>query len=126
MSESLTKTVLIVDDTADIVDLFSVFVKACGCKTVTASDGSEAVEKAQRYKPDLILMDLRMPVMDGYEATQRILAIPELAATPVIAVSAHCINARERSLQAGCRECVPKPTEPETLQELLNKYVGGC
>src|SRR5215831_15017323 len=127
MGSTAAKTILIVDDTVDTVDLLSFCIQAHGCNPVTAYDGAEAIEQAQRYKPQLIFMDIRMPVMDGYEATQRILSIPELAATPIIAVSAHCDGQwRERALAAGCRDCIQKPSDPERFCEAIERYIGGC
>ena len=90
MAPGARKTILVGDDAEDIADLVATLLRMTGCNAITACDGIEAVAAAVKHKPDLILMDIRMPNMDGYEASRRILAIPELAATPIIAVSAHC------------------------------------
>jgi two-component system cell cycle response regulator DivK len=117
----------VVDDTEDIANLVAALLRITGCNALTARDGLEAVAAAIEHKPDLILMDIRMPVMDGYEATRRILSIPALSRTPVIAVSAHCEGDwAARALQAGCIQCVPKPVEPEGLQAIVEDYIGGC
>jgi CheY-like chemotaxis protein len=83
---------------------------------------------ARKCMPDLIFMDLSMPVMNGFEATQRILAIPALSSTPVVATSAHCDDQdwKMRALEVGCVECVLKPLHPDTLEKLVHRFFGGC
>jgi CheY-like chemotaxis protein len=121
------KSVLIVDDTADTVDLLAYCIQSSGCDAVTAYNGLEAVKQAQRHKPDLIFMDIRMPVMDGYEATRQILSIPELASTPIVAMSAHCEGEwRERAIAAGCKDCIPKPTMADAFCDLIEQYIDSC
>jgi|RhiMethySRZTD1v2_1073278.scaffolds.fasta_scaffold386583_1 two-component system, cell cycle response regulator DivK len=120
------KTILIVDDTVDTADLFAACIELTGYKAVIAYDGSDAVEQALRYKPDLILMDLRMPTVDGYEATRRILAIPGLSETPIVAVTAHTEGEwRRRALAVGCVACISKPLSPEQLNRIVERYAGG-
>jgi CheY-like chemotaxis protein len=86
---------------------------------VVAADGEQGVAMAAAEKPDLILMDLRMPVLDGWEATKRIKANPDISHIPIIALSAHAMTGdRERALQAGCDDYDTKPVE---LPRLLGK-----
>src|SRR4051812_18031566 len=119
MTEATTKTILVVDDTVDLVELLATMIRALGHTTVVAYNGEEALEQAARHNPDLILMDIRMPVMDGFEATQRILAMPKLAGTPIVAVSAHCEGDwAKRAFDAGCLACVSKPLDFERIQAL--------
>jgi two-component system cell cycle response regulator DivK len=121
------KTILVVDDNEDISDVVATALQLNGCNAVTARNGAEAVELAMKCRPDLILMDLSMPVMNGYEATRRILAVPELAGVRIIAMSAHCLgNWGEQALQAGCVECLAKPILPGSLEELIQRYLGPC
>lgn len=125
MSERARKTVLVVDDAEDIADLVAILLRMTGCNAITARNGAEALAAAAEHKPDLILMDIRMPVMDGYEATRRILSIPELSRTPIIAVSAHCEDEwARRAREAGCVECVPKPVEPDRLSAIVRDFIG--
>ena len=125
MSDTARKTVLIVDDTEDIADLVATVLRMADFNTVTARDGMEAVSAAVEHKPDLILMDIRMPVMDGYEASRLILAIPELSATPIIAVSAHCGGDwAQKARDAGCVHCVLKPIDPHSLQTMVEDFIG--
>jgi len=121
------KTVLIVDDNQDIRDLFPIVIRMEGCTVVTADNGVQAIEKSALYSPDLILMDIRMPVMDGYEATRRILSTPQFAHTPVVAVSAHGDgNWEKRAREAGCVEWVRKPLDPSQIHDIIGKYIGSC
>jgi two-component system cell cycle response regulator DivK len=122
------KTILVADDTDDITELTATVLRLNGCNVVTARDGSEALDMARKCMPDLIFMDLSMPVMNGFEATQRILAIPALSSTPVVATSAHCDDQdwKTRALEVGCVECVLKPLQPDTLEKLVHRFFGGC
>lgn len=90
---------------------------------VEAANGEEAVELVQRSEPGLILMDLSMPVMDGYEATRRIKALPMLGGVPVVAVSASCDSrVRSKALEAGCIDCVSKPIDLVTIDGLVSRH----
>jgi len=120
------KTVLLVDDSGDLLDLFAVLVGMEGCNAITATNGAEAVQQAFLYRPDLILTDIAMPVMDGYEATRQILSVPQMSQVPVVAITAHYgdIWAR-RALAAGCVECIKKPLLLSELHELIQRYVSS-
>jgi CheY-like chemotaxis protein len=116
--------ILVVDDDADIRELIGMMLKMKGCRVVEAADGRQAVELAPQVNPALILMDLSMPVLDGYEATRWLKAQPELSGIPVVAISAHCDpQHRQRALDAGCSECVGKPVDFHLLGELLKKLL---
>jgi two-component system, cell cycle response regulator DivK len=117
-------TVLVVDDHDDIRELISWQLQARGCTVVEAGNGKEAVELAPRVRPDLILMDLSMPVLDGYEATRQLRVRQETRDVPVVAVSAFCdASNRQKALEAGCVECVPKPVDFGLLDGLLRKHL---
>ena len=124
---STRKTILVADDNDDLRDLLELIVGAEGCSVIQAADGAQAVEKASLAQPDLILMDIRMPIMDGYEATRRILSTTGLSNIPVVAISAHCTGEwKRRALEAGCVECVPKPIQPDELHDIIGRYIGDC
>lgn len=92
---------------------------------VLAEDGSEAVRKAVEEKPDLILMDLKLPVVDGLEATRRIKTRSELARTPVIAVTAYGMEGdEERARAAGCDDFLLKPIDEDQLFLKVRRYIG--
>jgi CheY-like chemotaxis protein len=117
-------TVMVVDDSDDIRELLRVGLQRRGCRVVEAVNGREAVELAARVRPDLILMDLSMPVMDGFEATRRLKAHPDLTQIPVVAVSAFCDPPNRRmAVKAGCDDCVGKPVNLSLLDSLVEKYL---
>jgi len=95
-----------------------------GYRVVEAINGEVAVTVAKQEKPDLILMDVQLPKMDGYEATRLIKADPELAAIPVLAVTSYALSGdREKALKAGCEDYVAKPFRPRELVEKVEKLL---
>ena len=90
-----------------------------GYQVVVATDGADAIEKARAHGPDLLLLDISLPVLDGFEVASRIRADPQLRALPILGLSAHAMQGdRERALAAGCDDYDTKPVE---LQRLLDK-----
>jgi len=120
------ETLLVVDDSDDIRGLICILLRGKGYRVVEAVNGKEAVELASRVKPQLILMDLGMPVLDGYEATRQIRGRRETRDVPVVAVSGFCdaLN-RHKALDAGCVELVCKPVDFGVLDGVLQKYLYG-
>ncbi|MCA1628844.1 MAG: response regulator [Acidobacteria bacterium] len=115
--------VLIVEDFADTRELLMMIVRLRGCVAAEAKDGQEAVELAASERPDLILMDLNLPVLDGWEATRRIRARRETSHIPVVAISAQCQGDwKERAIKAGARECLEKPVNFAAMDSLLDRY----
>ena len=111
--------ILYVEDNEDNVYVVKNRFARVGLTVVVATDGEQGVAMAAAEKPDLILMDLRLPVLDGWEATKRIKANPDISHIPIIALSAHAMTGdRERALQAGCDDYDTKPVE---LPRLLGK-----
>ena len=111
--------ILLVEDNEDNRDMLCRRLQRKGYDVVLAVDGGEGVAMAAREAPDLILMDMSLPVLDGWEATQRIRAAPQTRAIPVIALTAHAMSGdREKSLAAGCDDYDTKPVD---LQRLLDK-----
>lgn len=87
-----------------------------GYRVIEAVHGEEGVRMAKQEKPDLILMDVQLPRMDGYEATRRIKADPELRSIPIIAVTSYALSGdKEKALEAGCEDYVAKPFRPREL-----------
>ena len=118
------KTVLVVDDAPDIRELLGMMLSMKGCRVVEAENGKQAVDLTPQVHPDLILMDLSMPVLDGYEATRWLKAQPESSGIPVVAVSAFCdLDKTEKAFAAGCDECVSKPVDFGLLDGLLKKHL---
>jgi CheY-like chemotaxis protein len=118
------KTILIVEDTELNVDLLTQLLED-DYHLLVATDGEQGVSLATQHHPDLILMDMSLPVMDGYEATKRIKFNPTLAAIPVIGLSAHAMSGdTERALAAGCEDYLTKPLDDRLLLEKLKKFLG--
>jgi CheY-like chemotaxis protein len=123
LAAPVRKVLLAEDQTATIL-LLTDFLDLHGYQIIVAHDGEEAVEKAQRCQPDLILMDIQMPVMDGLEATLRLRRNPDFARTPIIALTALAMPGdRERCLQAGANEYLSKPVSLRTLSETIEKLL---
>lgn len=116
--------ILIVEDVDLNLDLLVQLLED-DYELVTARDGAEGVEIAAREIPDLILMDMSLPVMDGWEATRKIKDNPDLKKTPIIGLSAHAMSGdREKALEAGCDDYLTKPVDDLLLFALLDAYLG--
>ena len=105
---------LVVDDDFDARSIFSFYLKAVGCNVFGASDGRVALVKADELAPDVIVMDLAMPRLDGWETIRRLRQSSWTREIPIIAVSAVPLS-RETAFQAGCDVYLSKPCEPEVL-----------
>ena len=111
--------ILLVEDNEMNLDMLSRRLTRAGYELVIATDGAQAILKAQTEAPDLILMDLGLPVLDGWEATRQLKADPETQTIPIIALTAHVMSGtRESALQAGCNDFDTKPID---LVRLLAK-----
>src|SRR5687767_4185216 len=114
-------TVMVVEDFEDNRFMMRRLLEMSGYRVVEAINGQEAVETARRELPDLILMDLSLPLLDGLAATRRIREQKELSKVPIVAVSAHdTADFHADALAAGCNEYVTKPIDFDQLEELLN------
>lgn len=112
------KKVLIVDDEEFVRQLIQIKLKFCGIETVEAGNGVEAIEKAVSERPDLILLDVMMPKMNGFEACQRLKANKETSHIPIIMLTARGDpSAKERGENAGALEYLTKPFSPQKLAE---------
>ena len=108
--------ILVVEDNEDNRDSLSRRLERRGFEVLVATDGRSGVEMAATEKPDLILMDMNMPEMDGWEATRMIKSTPDAADVPVIALTAHAMTGdRERALESGCSDYHTKPVEFQKL-----------
>lgn len=121
--------ILLVEDNEMNLDMLSRRLSRRGFEILIAVDGAQGLEMTRNHQPDLILMDMSLPVMDGWEATRRIKADPELKRIPIIALTAHAISGdRERCLAAGCDEYESKPVKfPRLLAkigQILNIDLG--
>ncbi len=118
------KRILVVEDNEDNMYLITVLLQKSGFAILEARDGAEGVELAVKEKPDLILMDIGLPVLDGYEATKRIKANKETKDIPVIALTSYAMAGdREKCLDSGCVGYITKPINPETFVAEMEKYL---
>jgi two-component system, cell cycle response regulator DivK len=118
-------TILYVEDNEDNVYMLVRRLRRHGFEMVVARDGAQGVEAARRERPDLVLMDLGLPVLDGWEATRRLKGAAETRAVPVIALSAHAMaGERERALEAGCDDYDTKPVDLERLLAKIRAQLG--
>ena len=116
---------LVVEDNEDSREGLFRYLKRTGFDVLTAADGQQAVGVAHLESPDLILMDMSLPVLDGWEATRRLKADPATRSIPVIALTAHAMAGdREKALEAGCDEYETKPVEFPRLLEKVRLLLG--
>ncbi len=118
------KKALIVEDHPDTVEFLTLQLERLGFTVISASNGKEGVEKAIKEKPNLILMDIMMPVMDGREATRRIRSNPETKEIPVLAATAITEKSQLREcIEAGCNDYIVKPFAPNELISRIEKLL---
>lgn len=121
------KKILLVEDNEMNRDMLSRRLERRGFQVVYAVDGEQGIRVALAEKPDLIIMDMNMPVLDGWEATRRIKANAETAAIPVVALTAHAMAGdREKTLAAGCDEYDTKPVEFARLVDKITALLNAC
>jgi len=129
MSPALNReqsTILIVDDFDDTRLLLRTWLEKKGYLVIEAENGKEAVVKAERRRPDLIIMDVEMPELDGLSATRQIRALENFERVPIVAVSAYGADQfRADALNAGCNEYVSTPFEPEELENLIRSLIDS-
>jgi two-component system cell cycle response regulator DivK len=119
------KRILMVEDTEDNRQIIRDLVSAVGYELIEAADGAEGLAMAEKEKPDLILMDIQLPIMDGYETTRRIKANPALKHIPVIAVTSYALSGDEaKTRAAGCDAYVAKPFSPRQLLAKINELLA--
>jgi len=120
------KTILLVEDFDDTRLMTKLWLTKKGYRVVEAENGEEAVVAAQREQPDLIIMDMMMPGVDGLDATRQIREYQSLQTTPIVAVSAYGADQyRHKALDAGCNEYVPTPFDPDALSKLIERLLAA-
>ena len=118
--------VLFIDDSEDNCEVYVQFFEYQGWRTATASDGKSGLEKAAALKPDAIVLDLHLPVVDGWEVTRLLKADAATKATPIIALTAHAMSGdREKALEAGCDDYDTKPIELPRLLGKIEALLGA-
>ena len=120
----MIKRVLVVDDQVDNRTILRDLLGSAGIQVLEAENGAIGVEMAMDLQPDLILMDIQMPEMDGYEASRRIKAVPALAAVPIIAVTSYALSGdNDKARAAGCDDYVTKPFSPRALLVIVMSWL---
>jgi len=121
----MTKRTLVVEDQEDLRGVLRDLLTGSGYAVLEAPDGQSGIATAKADRPDLILMDIQMPVLDGYEATRQIKADPAVKATPIIAVSSFAMKGdEEKARAAGCDHYVTKPYSPLQLLRTIRSVLG--
>mgnify|MGYP001042077678 FL=1 len=125
MEDARKKTVLLVEDNEDNLVVYRTILDHVGYNVLEARDGEEGVSRARQEHPDLILMDISIPKIDGWEATRRLKADEATRDIPIIALTAHALEEdRERAIAAGCDGYLAKPVEPRRVVEEVQRFVG--
>jgi two-component system cell cycle response regulator DivK len=120
----MTKRILVVEDQEDNRQILRDLLASADYEMDEAENGQEALDAVAKQRPDLILMDIQLPIMDGYEATRRIKADPVLRTIPIIAVTSHALSGgEEKARAAGCDDFVPKPYSPRQLLAKIREYL---
>jgi len=119
-------TVLYIEDNEQNFYLVNVLLKTRDYQVLWAHDGREGIEMAIQTRPDLILLDIQLPVMDGYEVAGSLRSNPELSQIPIIAVTSYAMAGdREKAMSAGCIGYIEKPIDPDTFLTQIEKYFSG-
>ena len=116
-------SILVAEDNPDTRDALRALLEAYGFSVLEAENGQDAVDKALRYRPDLVLMDIMMPVMDGLQATRALRASPHFRQVPIIALTAMS-GARQLALDAGCDRHLPKPIDIPVFLDTIRDLLG--
>ena len=121
----MTKRILVVEDQEDLRGVLRDLFTSSGYIVIEAVDGGAGVARAKSDRPDIILMDIQMPIIDGYEATRQIKADPSLTSIPIVAVSSFAMKGdEEKARAAGCDDYVTKPYSPIQLLRMIRGYLG--
>lgn len=122
----MSKRILVVEDQEDNRQILRDLLDSVGYAMIEAHDGEAAVRLAATERPDLILMDIQLPILDGYEATRRIRCDRSLDAIPIIAVTSYALSGDEdKALGAGCNAYVAKPYSPRQLLAKIRQFLPG-
>ena len=119
------RRILVVEDNPDNMTLIVDVLTSLNYEVIQATDGQRGLEMVEAERPDLVLMDLSLPKMDGWTATRKLKAENDLKVIPIIALTAHAmVGDRERALEAGCDDYVSKPINIQELAAKLKKFLG--
>ena len=126
MTQTAKPLVLVVEDYQDAREMYAAYLQFSGYRVAEATNGVEAIDKTVELMPDIILMDLALPRMDGWEATRRLKADARTAHIPVVALTAHDESGEiQRATNAGCDWFVPKPCPPQDLIDEVRRVLSA-
>ena len=115
---------LVIEDNEQNLYLISFILEKNGYKVIPARDGREGIDLAVRVKPAMIILDIQLPVMDGYEVARQLSGNTETQDIPIVAVTSHAmVGDREKTIAAGCTGYIEKPIDPETFIDEIEKYL---
>jgi CheY-like chemotaxis protein len=118
--------ILLVEDNEDNLAVYRAILQYAGYEVLEARDGVAGVEEARSGRPDLILMDISIPKIDGFEATRILKTDPETRGIPIVALTAHAMDEdRERARQVGCDGFLAKPVEPRRVVREIERFLGS-
>lgn len=119
----MSRTVLLIEDNAQNRYLATFLLERSGYRVVAAMDGPEGIRKALELLPDLVLLDIQLPAMDGYAVARALRAMPALARTPIVAVTSYAmVGDREKALEVGCNGYIEKPINPDTFVAEISRF----
>lgn len=119
-----TRRILVIEDNKQNLYLATFLLEKNGYEVLAAQDGQEGIDKACRERPDLIVLDMELPIIDGYEVARRLKKMPECKAIPIVAVTSFAmVGDREKILAAGCQAYIEKPINPETFVQEIERYL---
>jgi two-component system, cell cycle response regulator DivK len=120
----MSKRILVVEDQEDNRQILRDLLTSAGYEMSEAGDGQEALVQVGKTRPDLILMDIQLPIMDGYEATRRIKSDPKTKAIPIVVVTSYALSGDEaKAREAGCDAYVTKPYSPRALLAKIKEFL---
>jgi two-component system, cell cycle response regulator DivK len=121
----INKTVLLVEDNEDNLVIYSTILRHSGYEVLEARDGQAGIDTANAMHPGLILMDVSIPLVDGWEATRRLKADSRTADIPIVALTAHALASdMQRAMDAGCDGYIAKPAEPRVVLSIVKQHLG--
>jgi CheY-like chemotaxis protein len=119
-------TILLVEDNDDNRAIYRTLLEYSGYTVLEATDGEAGLRDARQARPDLILLDISIPLMDGWEVARTLKGDPETADIPIIALTAHAMEGdRQKAMEAGCDGYLAKPVEPRLVVEEVGKHLGS-
>jgi two-component system cell cycle response regulator DivK len=121
----MKRKILVIEDNEQNLYLIRYILEDCNYEVFSAADGKEGIVLAASLKPDLILLDIQLPIMNGYTVASHLRENPDLADTPIVAVTSYAMPGdREKAMEAGCSGYIEKPIDPDTFDKQVERYLS--